>query len=281
MGFDPIRPSATRLRPARLLAAALAMAALGAPSAHAEDLRIGGTGTALGTMRVLGQAFRASRPDVQVQVMPSIGSKGGIRAVVAGSLQLAVSARPASDEEMAAGARSTEYARTPFVFAVARGLPLTAVTTAQLADLYAGRVTQWPDGTPVRLVLRPAGDADSDLVKSISPALREAVTAAEQRRGMTFAVTDQEAADSVERVGGALGTTTLAQMLSERRALRALPIDGQTPDIESAAAGRYPLHKRLHFVTGPQPAPTVQAFIAFVRSPAGRDILRQHGHWIP
>ena len=231
-------------------------------------------------MQRLGQAFTTTRPDVHVTVLPSMGSSGGIKAVTAGHIQIGLSARAPSSAETAAGAIATEYGRTPFVFATAIQRPVTGITSAQLIGFYAGQVEQWSDGARVRLVMRPVGDADSELVKSLSPAMAQAKGMAEQRKGMAFAVTDQEAADSIEKIPGAIGTTTLAQILSEQRPLRALTLDGIAPDVHSIADGRYPLYKVLYLVTGPRPTPAAEAFIGFVRSPAGRDILRQTGHWI-
>jgi phosphate transport system substrate-binding protein len=141
-------------------------------------------------------------------------------------------------------------------------------------------MSQWPDGTPIRLVLRPVGDADSDLVKEISPAMRAAHTLAEQRPGMLFSVTDQETADDMEKIPGALGPSTMALLLSEKRALRALPLDGVEPDAGALASGRYPLVKTMYVVIDAKPSPVVQDFMAFIRSPAGKQILMRTGHWV-
>lgn len=58
---------------------ATAIMGFGAPSAGlAETLKIGGTGGDLGTMRQLGEAFTAKHPGVTVEVLPSLGSGGGV-----------------------------------------------------------------------------------------------------------------------------------------------------------------------------------------------------------
>ena len=85
----------------------------------------------------------------------------------------------------------SEYARTPFVFAVSTKSKVTAITTGQIADLYAGRTQTWPDGSRIRLVLRPVGDADTDQIKKIAPAIAEALIHAEKIPGTPFALTDQ------------------------------------------------------------------------------------------
>ena len=128
-------------------------------------------------------------------------------------------------------------------------------------------------------MLRPAGDSDSDLLKSISAAMREAGEAAEMRKGMLFGVTDQEAADLLEKTPGSLGTSTLAQILSERRRLKPLKLDGAEPSPANIANGSYPLHKSMFLVTGPASSAAARDFVDFVRSAAGREILERQGHW--
>jgi phosphate transport system substrate-binding protein len=251
------------------------------PEIRAEDLRIGGTGAALGTMQFMATAFERVHPEHHVSVLPSMGSKGGIKAVVAGAIDLAVSSRALASDEIAAGASGTPYGRTPLVFATGRTAPGQTISWPELADAYAGKLTQWPDGTRIRLVMRPSGDADTERIKAVSPAMREAVAIAEQRKGMTFAITDQDAADQLEKVPGALGPLTLAQILSEKRSLKALRLNGVAPDAATLADGSYPMHKEMLFVTGGKTGAAAQSFMAFVRSPAGRAVLVQTGHWIP
>lgn len=246
-----------------------------------EEIRIGGTGSGLGTMQLLADAFRRQNPDVNVTVLPSLGSSGGIRAALKGAVEIAVSSRPPKDDERNLGAAAIEYGRSPFVFAVSAKSKVSEITTAQLAEIYAGKVNHWPDGSRIRLVLRPAGDGDTDLAKSMSPAIKQALTEAERRPGMPFAVSDQDAADNLERIPGALGATTLALILAENRPLKALKLDGVEPTLKNAAAGRYPYHKRLFLVSGAKRSPASQRFVAFVQSAAGREILARAGYWVP
>jgi phosphate transport system substrate-binding protein len=49
----------------------------------------------------------------------------------------------------------------------------------QIADLYSGRTEAWPDGTRIRLVLRPVGDGDSQQIRKMTPAIGEGLTHAE------------------------------------------------------------------------------------------------------
>lgn len=261
----------------------LAFAALllsGAAQSQTVELRVGGTGAALGTVALLAQAYAKAAPGVNITVLPSMGSGGGIKALLAGALQIGLSSRPLSESEIKSGAVAVEYGRTPFVFATAATSKVAGITTQNLVDFYAGRVDTWADGSRLRLVLRPIGDSDSQTIRAISPAMNDAKLAAEQRKGMIFAVTDQDTATAIESIAGGLGPSTLSLLLAEKRALKALALDGVVPSAQSIADGSYSLHKQMWLVTGPQSPPQALAFVSFVRSPTGRDILQKNGHWV-
>jgi phosphate transport system substrate-binding protein len=261
------------------LALALALAIAGSAAA-ADELRIGGTGSALGTMRTLAEAYVRQHPGTTFVVLPSLGSSGGIKAAIVGAVDVAVSARPASEAEARGGAKGFELGRTPFVFVTSPANPARGVALRELVDIYAGRQERWPDGSRIRLVMRPTGDSDHEALQGMSPAMREAVAAAERRPGMVVALTDQDAADSAEQIPGALGPSTLALVRSERRALKVLPIDGVVPDAASLADGSYRWSKPVFLVIGEPLRPGVAAFLAFVRSSEGRALLQTTGYWV-
>ncbi|EXI68087.1 MAG: Phosphate-binding protein PstS 2 precursor [Candidatus Accumulibacter adjunctus] len=258
------------------------MAVLCLPLAtDAAEIRIAGTGNALGTMRLLGAAFAKLHPEPQVVVLDSIGTSGAIRALPKGSIEIGLSSRPLTEEEARSGLSSVEYARSPTVFAVQNRNQVASITLAQIADIYSGKLASWPDGTKVRPVMRQPGDDNTRQIKRLSAEIEQALAVAEKREGLTYAATDQEAADRMESVQGSIGVTTVALIRSENRKLRPLAIDGIEPTPENARSGRYPLMKSFYFVLPKEPTPTTQKFLGFVHSPQGRKILEQNGHIIP
>lgn len=265
----------------RLSWVALAACAGLAVPAHADQLKLGGTGNSLGALRLLGAAFSQKYPGTQVTVLNSLGTSGAIKAVPKGALDIGVASRPLTDEERKNDLVATEYARTTTVLAVSSNARVTSITREQLADLLTGKRSQWPDGTTIRPVLRQTGDDNSKQLRSLSPAIEQALASAELRQGLPFAVTDQEAADKIESIPGAIGVTTLALIQSEKRTLRALTLDHVAPTPAEGINGKYPLIKHFYFITKTAPSESVQKFIAFAQSPAGRDILTSTGHWMP
>ena len=73
----------------RLLTAAmlfLSMPGLGL----ADTIKIGGTGGAIGTMNLLGEAFSKVHPQAKTILMPGLGSGGGRKALMGGAIDIAV-----------------------------------------------------------------------------------------------------------------------------------------------------------------------------------------------
>ncbi|MBF0393380.1 MAG: substrate-binding domain-containing protein [Alphaproteobacteria bacterium] len=257
----------------RALLVALAMVWLPA-LAWGETIKIGATGAVLGALERLASAFEESQSAHSVVVVrPSVGSRGAILGVTRGDFGLGVSARPLDEAEKAGGLVQSELGRTAFVLAT-RQDGGDGLTLAQLADIHAGRIVTWPDGSRLRLVLRPANDSDTAQLKAMSPEMALAVESAQNRTGMTIAVTDQEAADLIGRTPGALGTTTLALIRGEGRALRVLPIENQTPDDP-----HWPYVRVFHLIVPERPSAAAAAFAAFVGSPDGRRVLGEAGVW--
>lgn len=170
------------------------------------------------------------------------------------------------------------YAKSALVFATRPDNRETGVTTEQLIEIYAGARRRWPDGTPIRIVLRPDTDSDTIHLKEHIPSIGPALDAAADRPGIPVAFTAQDAADLLQRLPGGLGTTMLALILSENRPLKALSLDGVAPTPEAMADGSYGMTKTYSIVTGPAPGELAKRFIAFVYSDEGAAILRRTGH---
>jgi phosphate transport system substrate-binding protein len=255
-------------------------AALWSASAFAiagESLTIGGSGSGMGTMRLLADEFSRQNPQVAVTVVTDMGSSGGIKAVVAGAIDLSVSSRDLKPQE-ASGARAIAYGKTPFVL-ISNAPARRVASLRELADIIAARKKQWDDGTPIRVVMQHPTDTDSVLLQSLSPELKEAVASYFGRAGGIVVASDGEASEAVEHTPGSLGTSTLAHVLTSGRRIQAVSLGGVSPSVQTLASGKYPFSKTVYIVTRPAPAEKVQRFIEFVQSPKGREILAATGHW--
>lgn len=242
----------------------------------ANSIKVGGSGSGLGVMKILGAAFAKQHPDFTLVVTPSMGSSGGIKAVQAGALDISLSSRPLTADE-ASSLNGRLVAKTPFILGTHKGSPYQNISTQQLLDFYTGAVTIWPNGQPVRLILRPSKESDNIALQQFSPAMESAVTAALTRTGLLVAFSDQDTADALERQAGSLGPSTLALVLSEKRAIKPLAFNGVTPSVKTLKDGSYPYYKPIYLVTKSAPSPLIKTFVDFILSPAGSQILTHDG----
>lgn len=253
----------------------LAVATAG--SVHADSLRIGGTGVALGGMTLLAEAFEQANQGTDVVVLPSLGSSGGVRALVAGAIDLAVASRPLKPAEEEKGAEATLYATTTMVIATSTMTNAETITLEQLEQMYSGELTHWPSGQPVRVVLRPQTETDTKMLSALSERMSTAIEAAQERPGMLSATNDQENAETLEQVYGSLGVVALGQIATENRQLKTVTLDApQTATADGAQKGLY--SKELFVVQTKTSSDLAKRFVEFIFSKDAQTILSATDH---
>jgi phosphate transport system substrate-binding protein len=265
-----------RVAHAFLVVALLVLA--GQPAlASATNLRIGGTGAGLGLMSSLAEAFAAEDEALSIEVEPSLGSSGGIRALTDGAIDIAVSARPLKPKEAEAPLVATPLSRTPIVIASSHR-QAEAIAAGDLASLYANPVARWADGTPLRIILRPASDSDSAFLEGSFDGMAAALAEARKRSEVPVATTDQENLALAIDIEGSLTIASLTQIVSEEAPLVVIPLNGVAPTLANLEAGRYPFYKELVIVVRQDRGAAVDRFISFIASERGRQILRDTGN---
>jgi phosphate transport system substrate-binding protein len=151
--------------------------------------------------------------------------------------------------------------------------------------LLAGKRKTWPDGTPIRLILRPLRDTFSVFLAGINPRLKSASEKARSISGVFVGMTDQVAAEQIEKTPGSFGTTSACLVAVEKRKIKALSVDGAAPVLSDIAdgvdisAGKYPYTMTMFLVyKGDADKGRVKDFIKFIFSKDGRKILSESGH---
>ncbi len=243
-------------------------------------LKIGGTGAAIATITQVAAAFQKKHPEVRFVFPPSLGSAGGIKAVSAGALDVGLNSRPLTAAERGHGLVVAEYARTPLLLVTSYKGAGVNFTLKQIASLYNGEIQRYPDGTPLRIIMRPEVEIDTHLVRGLSPEIDAAIQRAQLWEGMAIAVTDHDNAQMLEKTRGAIGWMTMAQLISEGLELTPLPLDTIVPNQTNFASGKYPLFRTFSVVTGPHPSPLAKAFLEFLTSAEGRAILLRNGQFV-
>jgi phosphate transport system substrate-binding protein len=240
-------------------------------TAQAGDLSVVGTGDGIDLLRALGAAYTADHPETNVIVPPSIGSGGGVAAVGSDKEILARIARPLSDSEKEAGLVATPVFRLPSSFFVHRGAGVAGVTSAQLADIYRGKITNWREvgGADLRIKVVRREDQDSTLLvlRQSMPGWKDLIITEKSKT----AVTTQDCIDTVKEVAGAIGFGPFTRALEMELAV--LRIDGRHPT-EPA----YPSAVTLSFVHKQSTVtPDAKQFIGYAKAAKARTVLTQMG----
>lgn len=261
----------------RYLTAALAI--LGAVSASnlacAETLKMGGTGAVTELLRQIGPAFTA-KTGVTLDVIPSLGTSGGNAATADGVIGISVAGRDLKEKETAKGLTVAATFRTPFGLVTSRPGP-DGFRLDGIAEIYGADSAKWPDGSPIRIILRPVDESDNLVLGNLFPGMTEAIEQARTRSDLSVAATDQDNAEMAEKTEGSLVGATLTQITTEKRDLRFVNIDGVAPTMANYQNGSYPYAKTLYLVVPATVSPEAAAFVSFIATPEGATILREAG----
>ena len=260
-----------------LLCLSFSTFAIAAPS-QAKEIVLGGTGGALATMQILGDAYTKVKKNESIKVLPSLGSRGGIRAVNAGAIDLGLSSRPLKKNEPTPGTRAIPYADSALVFVTPARTTDKNITTKQVLNIYQGNKRQWRDGTPIRLILRPQSDGDTQYLIKLLSGFNGAYKKALKIPGLPIAYTDQDTIAKIESTEGGFGVTSLSLVYAKQEDLKVFSFNGITPNPRTIADRSYPFIKTFYFIIPSKPTPTSAGFVDFVFSAQGADILEKLGH---
>ena len=241
-------------------------------------LKIGGTGAALGAMSKIADAFHKLHPDIEVKILPSLGSSGGIKAVAASAIQLAFSSRQLKHEERGVGLIELEYARTPFVFVTRDPVGVAGVTFEGVGQMFSGAIPTWPNGQRIRPIIRPDEEADTRIAKAISAGLARTLDSLQKVPGMVIALTDQDCSEAIGAVSGTLAFTSLSQVLTWERKYQVLSFNGIVPSVANLSNGTYPFYRSFYVVKRADSGESAEMFVDFIRSPQARKILEDTGN---
>ena len=264
-----------RSPPAKLVLYALLFLCLAGAPGMAETLRLGGTGGAMPMAKRLSAAY-ADQGGATMEIVLDLGSSGAIRAAADGVIDLAISSRPLKPEEAARGLKESPFARTPLVLVTSHRSPV-GVKSADLPGIFASDSPKWPDGAPLRVVLRPKSETDTALFVAQFPGMAEALDTARLRPEIPVATTDQENAEAAETLAGSLAHSGLSQIVTESRDVRLIAIDGVEPTLDNFEKGAYPYGKRYYLVYAEKTSAAAQGLLDFLKTEAGRTVLRETG----
>jgi phosphate transport system substrate-binding protein len=271
MTFRPRRRWVLLIPLAVLLAG---MLVLGCGKELSGTVTVAGSTTVQPLAELLAGEFMGHNPDVEVTISGG-GTSVGITSVNNGTVDIGAASRDLKSGEP----ELVEHllARDGIAIVVAPGNAVTALTRAQVRDIYGGVVTNWkgvggPDHA-IDVVVRESGSGTRAAFEEMVMAKPEPAVA------VVSTALEQNSNGGVKQVVGgdphAIGFISFGYVDST---VRALSIDGVEATDDNAKSGTYPIVRPLYFLTKGEPEGLVKEFIEFCLSDEGQAIVADEGY---
>ena len=233
-------------------------------------LSISGSGSVSSVLTVIKPAFEQAAVGYNLNILSGVGTGGGVKGVLDGTLDVAAMARAPKDDETAAGLQYVEFGQTPVVMLLHPDIAVSSLSQEQVKAIFAGDIANWSEvggpALPLVLYVRDEDDAATG-------ALRQALLGDDAFPTTASILTSaSDMMTAIESTPGSVGFGSYASMIASGKQVTAAALD----DIK-ADDSQYPIQLTLGigYVTARQAA--VQPLIDWLKSEPGQTVLEQYG----
>ena len=239
------------------------------------EISVAGSTSVQPLAEVLGEAFMAAHPQVVVNVQGG-GTSVGVKSAGEGTVDVGTSSRDLKPEELQQfpDLKVFTIARDGIAVVTHPQVPVEGLTKEQVKKIFAGEITNWsevggPD-KPIVVVSREEGSGTRAYFEEAI--LGEGVvivdTAILQQSNGALRTTVSTTPDSI----GYLSFGYLDE------SLKALALDGVEATEANALSGAYPVVRPFNVLTKGEPSELVQAWLDFILSAEGQQIVKDEGY---
>jgi len=222
----------------------------------------------------MARAFVKKNPTIEVKTKEE---KGGVAIETIGKgaagYNFGMITRPLDAKEKAAypDVRAFLFAKDGVAIVVHPSNPLKGLTSAQIRDIFSGKVTNWAQvggkKGPISMLIREKGAGQR-------AAFEEAVMGAEKVAAAKAREIGSMGAMKTE-VG--LDESTIGYMLISAvdKSVKALELDGKAATLENVKTGAYVVTIPLYLITKGDPKGATKTFIDYLMSPEGQTAVEK------
>jgi phosphate transport system substrate-binding protein len=245
-----------------------------APADPSGKLSLAGSTTVQPLAEVLAEAFMEMNPDLAIEVQGG-GSSVGVTSAGEGTVDIGMASRAIKSSEMDTfpDLQVFTIARDGIAIVTNPGTALPSLSIAQVRDIFAGEITNFsevggPDA-PITVVSREEGSGTR-------AAFEELVMEHEEEKVITENALLQQSNGQV-RTTVATTPNTIGYLsfgfLDE--STQPVEIDGVAPTVDNVKNDSYPIARPLNMLTKGAPNDLAQAFLDFILSDAGQEIVAE------
>ncbi|QLE87467.1 phosphate ABC transporter substrate-binding protein [Shewanella sp. Scap07] len=235
-------------------------------------INIAGGTAHIPVMKQAARSIMTSNNNIRITIAGG-GSGVGAKQVASGLVDIGNTGRPLKPSEAEQGLNSFPFAIDGVAIIVNPRNPIQGLTQKQVADIYAGEITNWQQlgGEDRRINLFTRDEASgtrSVFVKKLldnSPVINSANVVPSNGAMKT----------AIARDPGAIGYSSVGYI---DISVKAPMLDNVMPTNEACASGEYPVVRRLYMNTKGEPQGLVRQFIDFIYSPQGAIFIQESGY---
>jgi len=263
-----------------LTVAAALLAAAGVAGAQSGNRIVVDGSTTVGPIaKAFAEYYMQTNPGVNITVSES-GSGNGAKALINGTCQVADMSRFMKDTEFSA---ALEKGVLPVAHVVAMdGIavivhpsnPVKEISTAQVADIYMGKITNWSQlGGPNKEIVVVSRDTNSGTYESFESLVLKGEKMFEK---VEYLGSNGAIRQKIQSTATALGYVGLGFV---DPSVKALVVNGVTCDRPAVASGKYPIARPLYMFTNgyPQLGSHVHQFVTLHLTRKGQEIIESIG----
>lgn len=240
-----------------------------------QKIVVAGTGDCQEMLRVMAHRLTDKLGEGEIVIPESVGSGGGIKALLKGEANLARVARTLKRSEKEQGLVYRSLGMAPVVFVVHEDVTgIDNITTEQIVGIYSGRITNWSElgGADGKIypVTRESGDASLTVLQENIQGFADIKTVVTA----TFYSTPQ-AFDAISSHSGTIGFIAMPVVTGSR--LKILKVDGVYPSEANILNGSYKFCIPLGLVYKGEAQGLTKGFLDFALSEDGMQIAARYG----
>ena len=231
----------------------------------------------------------AALPEANISIYVAPGGSGvGVSAVEEGTADFGMVAREVKDEEKEAlgdGYQEFVVARDALTVAVNAENPIAAkidnLDSDTIRKIFAGEITKWnevdeslPDAA-INVYIRDLSGGAYEVFQKAIMGDSEITASATQSASMTELATN--VAGDPNGIGY-VGYGAYSKANADKQVLFAMKVDGVDVNEETILSGDYKVQRPVLFCTGNEITPIQQAFIDYVFSETGYQVVEENGY---
>lgn len=239
---------------------------------EAGSVRIAGGTAHIPVMKEMAEKIMATNPKITVTVAGG-GSGAGIKQVSEGIVEIGNSGREPKPEEVSTGGLKVfKWAIDGVAVAVHPENTVKALTSAQVKDIFSGKITNWKD-------LGGKDCAINVYTRDVESGTREvfwekALSKGEITDKAVFVKSNGAMKTSVAGDPCSIGYVSAGHIDST---VKAVSVDGTEPSKDNILSGKYSIARGLYSSTKGEPKGLVKKFIDYLFTAEGKALITEKG----